>query len=111
MYTDIRYRWCKPCQIKNLKVNNTSGNEKIDIFIREKQLKINNPKDIIFEWISYDQFSDVKEISNAVYSALWKDGLLEYNQNKKEWERIQFKEVILKLCNSQYMVDEFLNKV
>ncbi|CAB4426149.1 unnamed protein product [Rhizophagus irregularis] len=114
MYTDIRYKWCKPCQIKNLKENFgnwTSEDEKIDNFIQEMQLKINNPKDIIFEWISYYRFSDVKKISNAVYSALWKDGPLKYNQNKQEWKRIQFKEVILKLCNSQYMADEFLNKI
>ncbi|GET65190.1 kinase-like domain-containing protein [Rhizophagus irregularis DAOM 181602=DAOM 197198] len=59
----------------------------------------------------YTDISDAKKISNAVYSALWKDSPLKYNQNKKEWVRIQFKEVILKLCNSQYMIDEFLNKI
>src|SRR5205809_222813 len=35
--------WCKPCQIDNLKgnfTNWTSGNEKIDNFIQEMQLKI-----------------------------------------------------------------------
>ncbi|PKK70996.1 hypothetical protein RhiirC2_778973 [Rhizophagus irregularis] len=40
----------------------TSGNEVINGFIQEMQLKIDNLSDIIFEWISYDQFYDVKEI-------------------------------------------------
>jgi hypothetical protein len=42
-YTDIYTKWCKPCYINYLKdnfTNWTSGNEKIDTFIQEKQLKI-----------------------------------------------------------------------
>ena len=53
-YTDIRQEWCKPCQIDNLKgniTNWTSENEKIDNFIQETQLKINQYDDIVFEWI------------------------------------------------------------
>ncbi|CAB5388479.1 unnamed protein product [Rhizophagus irregularis] len=114
-YTIASYKWCEPCQIKNLRKNFknwTSENEKIDNFIQEMQLEKNSPYNtIIFEWISYDQFSDIKKIGNTTYSALWNDGPLKYNQNKEEWARIQFEEVILKLCNSQYMIDEFLNKI
>src|SRR5687767_13280503 len=36
IYTDIRYKWCNPCQINNLKqnfANWTSGNEKINKLI------------------------------------------------------------------------------
>src|SRR3954453_12411667 len=61
----IYYEWCKPCQINNLKgnfTNWTSGNEKIDDFIQEMQLKIDHPYNIIFEWIPYNQFSDIEEI-------------------------------------------------
>jgi hypothetical protein len=46
------YKWCKPCQIDYLKTNFknwTSGSENIDNLIREMQLKINFPKDIVFE--------------------------------------------------------------
>jgi hypothetical protein len=32
------------------------------------QLKINDPDDIIFEWIPYNQFSNIKEIKKS-YSA------------------------------------------
>ena len=57
------FGWCKPCQIDNLKGNfTTSGNEKIDNFIQEMQLKIDRYNDILFEWIPYNQFSDIKEI-------------------------------------------------
>src|SRR5436305_2180898 len=81
--------WCKPCQIDNLKgnfTNWTSGNEKIDNFIQEMQLKINDRRDIVFEWIPYNQFSDIKEIGRGgfatVYSAIWKDGPLKYYENE-----------------------------
>ena len=62
-YTDVDYKRCKPCQINNLKenfTNWTSGNEKIDDSIQEMQLEINCPNDIVVEWISYNQFSDIK---------------------------------------------------
>ncbi|EXX66658.1 Skt5p [Rhizophagus irregularis DAOM 197198w] len=112
-YTDIGYKWCRPCQIDHLKkifTNWTSGNEKIDEFIQEMQLKVNNPKDIIFEWIPYNQFNDIKEKCKTVYSASWKHGPLEYDSNNKMLARVQAREVTLKLCNSQNMIDEFLNK-
>src|SRR5437868_6651444 len=59
-YTDEWHEWCKPCQINDLKkkfANWTSGDEKLDNFIQEMQLKINEWHDITFEWIPYDQFN------------------------------------------------------
>lgn len=48
-----------------------SGNENINDFIREMQLKINDCNDVVLEWISYDQFIDIKEIwISTVYSAI-----------------------------------------
>ena len=38
------------------------GNEKIDNFIQGVRLKIEFASDIVFEWILYNQFSDIKEI-------------------------------------------------
>src|SRR2546430_11081192 len=65
-YTIVNYKWCKPCQIDNLKGNfTTSGNETIDNFIQEMQLKIDKYNDIVFEWIPYNQFSDIKEMRFA----------------------------------------------
>jgi hypothetical protein len=60
----------------------TSGNEKIDDLIQEMQLKINNPHDIIFEWIPSEQFNDVKEIKIDTSLAIWKYGPLYYDSYK-----------------------------
>src|SRR5687767_291902 len=84
--TDVDWKWCKKC-LKT--INGTSGNEKIDNFIQEMRLKINNSDDIVFEWIPYNQFGNIKEIGKGgfatVYSAIWKDGPLYYNSNSKEY--------------------------
>ncbi|EXX57914.1 Rad53p [Rhizophagus irregularis DAOM 197198w] len=123
-YTNVDNKWCKPCQINSLKNNFTywtSKNRKIDDFIQEMQLKINNWDDIIFEWIPYDQFNDIKEIGkstiySAVYSAIWNDGPLYYDNNKMELKRVSKRNIILKslhynICNLQNTINKFLNKV
>jgi hypothetical protein len=115
-YTDINNKWCKECQLNLLKITKwTSGNEKIDNCIQEVQLKINY-NSIIFEWIPYNQFKNFKEIGKGgfaiVYSAIWKDGPLHYDNHKKELKRIPDKEIALKcLINSQNIANEFLNEV
>uniref|UniRef100_U9T3N5 Protein kinase domain-containing protein n=1 Tax=Rhizophagus irregularis (strain DAOM 181602 / DAOM 197198 / MUCL 43194) TaxID=747089 RepID=U9T3N5_RHIID len=91
----LRFEWCKSCQINNLQnnfTNWTSGNEKIDNLIQEMQLEILRSSDNITEWIPYDQFNDIKELDkdecSTIYSAIWKDGPLKYNENIQE-TRIQ----------------------
>ncbi|EXX79436.1 Cmk2p [Rhizophagus irregularis DAOM 197198w] len=116
-YIDAKYKWCKSCQINHLKenfTNWTSDNEQIDKLIQEMQLKINDYKDIIFEWIPYDQFNEIKEIGKGgfakVYSARWKDGPLCWNE--KEYIRDFNKTVALKcLNNSQNFSNKFFNEV
>ena len=80
------------------------------------QLKINGSHDIVFEWIPYNQFNDIKEIDKGgfatVYSAKWKNGPLYYNFSKKGYERRPDKRVALKcLYDSQNITNEFLNEV
>jgi hypothetical protein len=80
------------------------------------QLKINDPNDIVFEWIPFNQFIYIKEIkksdSATVYLAMWKDGPLNYNFNEYEYTRSQNTKVILEyLHNSQNITNELLNKV
>ncbi|UZO24698.1 uncharacterized protein OCT59_016993 [Rhizophagus irregularis] len=116
-----RNLWCKSCQINFLKenfenfTNWTSGNKKVDDFIQEMQLKINDCGDIILEWIPYNQFIDVKELGkqdfSTVYLAKWKDGPLKYNRYTARYER-NLNEVFTLKCfyNSQNMIDEFLYK-
>ena len=121
-YTNIAYKWCKPCQINRLKENSTyriCKNEKIDEIIQDMQLKINYYDDIIFEWIPYNQFNDINNIkkesefsSAIVYSAIWKDGPLYYDWNLKEYKRKSNINVALKsLCNSQKITNEFISEV
>uniref|UniRef100_U9TVW5 Protein kinase domain-containing protein n=1 Tax=Rhizophagus irregularis (strain DAOM 181602 / DAOM 197198 / MUCL 43194) TaxID=747089 RepID=U9TVW5_RHIID len=118
IFTNIYYQWCKPCDLIQNFANWTSGNEKIDEFIQEMQLKIENPEYRIVEWIPYDQFNIIKEICKdnfaRMYLAIWKDGPLEYNYNeeKHKHERQPNKEVILKcLNNSQSVINDLLNEV
>ncbi|GBC02588.1 hypothetical protein RclHR1_00470018 [Rhizophagus clarus] len=116
--TCANFKWCKQCQINFLKTNftNCSGNEKIDNFIEEMRLNINYYNDIIFEWIPYDQFSDIEKIGkggfSTVYSAMWKDGPLKFDSlDKKELTRKSSRRVALKqLHNSQNFIDKFLNE-
>src|ERR1043165_9733727 len=70
----LSWRWCKPCQIDNLKgifTKWTSKNKKIDDLIQEMQLKINHKKDIVFEWIPYNQFSDIEEINKGNFATVY----------------------------------------
>ncbi|EXX63950.1 Mkk2p [Rhizophagus irregularis DAOM 197198w] len=113
--TNIMFKWCRPCAINNLKknfTNWTSGNEKIDDFIQKMQLKIESYDDIIVEWIPYDQFNNVKKTNkNGFATAIWKDGLLEYNEEEMKRIRISNIEVSLKcLINSQNVINEFSNE-
>uniref|UniRef100_U9V691 Protein kinase domain-containing protein n=1 Tax=Rhizophagus irregularis (strain DAOM 181602 / DAOM 197198 / MUCL 43194) TaxID=747089 RepID=U9V691_RHIID len=89
--------------IDNFK-NWTSGNKQIDYFIGEKQL-LTMPDDIVFEWIPYGQFNDIKEIGNGVATAVWEDGPLYCGI----WIRKSNKEVFLKcLCNVS-LSDQFFD--
>src|SRR2546421_82805 len=93
-----------------------SGNKKVDNLIQEMQLKIKNKGDIVFEWIPYNQFDNIEEINKGdfvtVYSAVWKDGPLCYDNYKEEYLRKSNKKVALKcLHNSQNISIEFLNEV
>jgi hypothetical protein len=111
-YTNISKKWCSPCQINNLKknfTNWTSGNEKIDDFIQEMQLKIEKYDDTIIEWISYNQFNNIEKTGkDSFYTAIWKDGLLGYNHKEKKLERKPNEEITLKcLHNSQDVINDF----
>jgi hypothetical protein len=97
-------------------INWISGNEKIDDFIQEKQSKIIDHKDIVFEWIPYNQFNEINEINRSnlitVYSAIWKDGPLYYNYKIDEYTRDSNKEVSLKyLHNSENPIEFVVNEV
>ncbi|RIA80560.1 hypothetical protein C1645_882089 [Glomus cerebriforme] len=90
-----------------------SGNKQIDDFIQQMQSKVNNENDMIFEWIPYNRFDEIKEIGkggfSAVYSAIWKDGPLLWNTS--EYVRESNKKIALKCLDNSQNINEFLNEV
>ncbi|CAB5379103.1 unnamed protein product [Rhizophagus irregularis] len=108
-------KWCKSCHINHFKdnfINWTSGDEKIDNFIQKKQLNIKGRYDLIFEWISYNELVEIKEIGKGFCVAIWKEGPLYFVNIRKEWIRDSYKGVVLKyLSNPQDFTDEFFNEV
>jgi hypothetical protein len=94
-----------------------SGNEKIVNFIQEIQLKIESHYDIVFEWIPYNQFYNIKETGKngfmTVYSAIWKDGPLYYDKKHYcKYMRDLNKKVALKcLHNLQNPVVPLIDEV
>ncbi|RGB29607.1 hypothetical protein C1646_315640 [Rhizophagus diaphanus] len=113
--------WCIKCRIKSFKenfINWTSGNEKIDKFIQGRQLKIDRPGDIVFEWIPYNHFYNIKEVGkhdvNIVYLALWENGPLDWIEiNKKYIRTSPDKKVILKCLRNLHdnIIDGLLNEI
>lgn len=97
--------------IKNNFTNWTSKNKRIDNFIQVMQLSVNDYKDVIFEWIPYHMFNDIKELNNAIYLAVWKEGPLYWN-GKNYTKNLANKTVALKyLINQKNITNEFLNEV
>jgi hypothetical protein len=94
----------------------TSENKEIDDFIHEMQLKMEDHYDIVFEWIPYNQFNNIKKTGNnglmTVYSAIWKNGPLLYNYYYNSYIRDSNKEVDLKcLHNLQNPIESLINEV
>ncbi|CAB5377499.1 unnamed protein product [Rhizophagus irregularis] len=99
-----------------LVLNWASGNEKIDDFIQERQLNNNSYKDVVFEWIPYNKFNEIKETgkngSITTYSAIWRNGPL-YKKNKwtSYYKRYSNIDITLKcLHNLQNPVDSLINE-
>ena len=93
-----------------------SGSKEIDNLIQKMRLKINSKNNIVFEWIPYNQFNNIEEISKGdfatIHSATWKNGPLNYNYKNNEYTRTSDKKVALKcLHDSQNITNEFLDEV
>ncbi|GBC11207.2 kinase-like domain-containing protein [Rhizophagus irregularis DAOM 181602=DAOM 197198] len=92
-----------------------SGNEKIDDFIQEMQLKRNSHNDIIFEWIPHDQLDEIEEIGKSpitVHSAIWNNGPLFYSNLDKRYMRESNTNVALKhLHSSQNSIEILISEL
>ena len=79
------------------------------------QFKINKPSDIVFEWIPYNQFIDIKKIGRGgfaeVYSAIWEDGPLDYNSSKNEYTRSQNKKKVTLEYYFYNSTNEFISNI
>jgi hypothetical protein len=92
----------------------TSENKQIDDFVQEMQLEIKDNNNIVFEWIPYSQFYEIKETGKnglvTVYSAIWKDGPLCYAYN--DYKRNLYEKVALKCWrNSENPIESLINEV
>ena len=96
-------------------INWMSGNEKIDNFIQEMQLNINSHNDIVLEWIPYNYFNEIKETDKngltTVYSAIWRDGPLHYNNQYVKNSRKSNKAVTLKCLHNLQNLELLVNEV
>ncbi|CAB5375071.1 unnamed protein product [Rhizophagus irregularis] len=73
-------------------------------------MKLNNYDDIIFEWIPYNQFINIKEKNKGSFAALYyskrKDGSLQY------YDIDSFETIALKcFYDKPNIINEFLNEI
>jgi hypothetical protein len=86
-----------------------SGN---DNFIQKILLK---NKEMVFKWISYEQFNSINEIikdnfASILHSVIWKDDSLIYYSNLNNYGICPNSEFALEcLCNIQYIINKVLN--
>src|SRR6266498_4488922 len=86
--------WCQNCNSKRFQQKFskwTSGNEHIDKFIQDAQLKARNAWEDL-EWIPYNQLRNIQYLTKGgfsiIYNAIWLDGKIEYWDNEsKQWKR------------------------
>jgi len=100
-------RFCERCislHLQSLFNTWTSGNEIIDNFIHQCQIQSSLPNNIL-EWIPFDQFENVKKLTeggfSTIYTAIWTKGnIIDYNEKKKEFNYFGAFEVVLKCLNN-----------
>ncbi|GES85121.1 kinase-like domain-containing protein [Rhizophagus clarus] len=111
--------WCTPCNSRHF-IDEfpswTSGNHNVDELIRQTQINTSHYEST-FEWIPYEQFTDIKFISRGgfgqVFKATWSGGpVLYWDRKKKRWFRWPRVPVALKvLYNSQNISSDFLSEI
>ncbi|GES81553.1 kinase-like domain-containing protein [Rhizophagus clarus] len=87
-------KWCQNCNSKRLKQDFskwTSGNELIDKFIREAQLKAKNHLEVI-EWIPYNRLRNIQYLDEGGFSTIYKAILLDgfinkWDEKNQQWKR------------------------
>ena len=112
-------KFCENCislHLQSLFGTWSSGNDIIDNFIQQCQIKSSLPGRIM-EWIPYDQFKKVKNLTeggfSSIYTATWTKGATtDYDEEKKEFSYFGDVLVVLKcLNNSNDPGKSFFNEV
>ena len=86
--------WCQNCNSKRFQQDFnkwTSGNEFIDKFIQDAQLKARNYWEAI-EWIPYNRLRNIKKLAQGGFSTIYKaillDGFInEWDRGNQQWKR------------------------
>ncbi|SRR6266540_582598 len=112
--------WCKDCEtnaFKEIFKYWTSGNLKIDNFIKHTQLNATGSTDYL-EYIDFERFDLVKNTNkggafSTIYSAIWTEGPRRiWDEDAEQWTRNGPIKVALKrLNNSHNISEEYLNQV
>src|SRR6266496_2395383 len=90
----LSYGWCQSCNSKHFQQNFknwTSGNHKIDEFLKNAQLNAKFYKEAL-EWIEYEKFENVEYLAKGgfgtTYKAIWKDGFIcSWYSRNNQWRR------------------------
>ena len=88
------YKWCQDCNSKIFQQEFskwTSGNEHIDEFIQDAQLKARNRHEVI-EQIPYERLRNIQYLAKGgfsiIYNAIWLDGYIyRWDNENKQWKR------------------------
>jgi len=99
-------RFCEGCislQLQSLFTTWTSGNNIVDNFIQQCQMKSSLPY-YILEWIPFEQFIKVTKLTeggfSSIFTATWTRGrIVDYDENKKEFSYFGDQLVVLKSLN------------
>ncbi|CAB4429303.1 unnamed protein product [Rhizophagus irregularis] len=117
----LSYKICKKCNYvcytihfqQNFK-NWTSGNDDIDKFIQDTQLSTHENPSKALEWIPYDRFYNIKNITEGRYKANWIDGNISYlSYWSGYWKRINQNMIVeLKILNNPKSITlEFVDEI
>ena len=115
-YSDKFCERCISLHLRSLFNTWTSGNKIINDFIHKCQMLSSLPT-LILEWIPFKQFEDVKKLTEGgfsmIYTAKWtRGGIVDYDENKKEFTYFGPEYVVLKsLNNSTNPGKAFFNEV
>ncbi|GBB86602.1 hypothetical protein RclHR1_00130043 [Rhizophagus clarus] len=87
----VSYNWCRSCAFPG-KEKWTTGNSSLDNFIIYTQ-EISPDYETYLEWIPYEQFTDIKEISkggfSTIYEAIWTKGpKRNFDASNRQWSEI-----------------------